>query len=167
MAKISLAANDESEVQLTIPGIALGTAAYMSPEQVRAEELDGRTDLFSFGIVLYQMATGTLPFQGPSSGVIAEAILNRDPVAPAQVNPNIPPSLQAVIRKALEKDKNLRYQHAADMRAELKQLKRETESGTGTAEVPPPTTGSSFSGRDRESCRANLRVAHSARPQGH
>ena len=77
----------------------------MSPEQVRAEELDGRTDLFSFGIVLYQMATGQLPFQGPSSGVIAEAILNRDPVAPVRVNPNIPSSLQEVIRRALEKDK--------------------------------------------------------------
>ncbi len=147
VAKISLAVNDESELQLTTPGIALGTAAYMSPEQVRAEELDGRTDLFSFGIVLYQMATGTLPFQGPSSGVIAEAILNRDPVAPAQVNPDIPPALQEVIRKALEKDKNLRYQHAADMRAELKQLKRDMESGTGIAEVPTPTTGSSSAKR--------------------
>ncbi len=120
--------NDECEVELTIPGVALGTAAYMSPEQVRAEELDGRTDLFSFGIVLYQMATGTLPFQGPSSGVIAEAILNRDPVAPMQVNPNIPSSLQEVIRRALEKDRSLRYQNAADMRADLKQLKRDTES---------------------------------------
>lgn len=154
VAKISLAANDESEDQLTTPGIALGTAAYMSPEQVRAEELDGRTDLFSFGIVLYQMATGTLPFQGPSSGVIAEAILNRDPVAPMQVNPDIPPSLQEVIRRALEKDRNLRYQHAADMRAELKELKRGTESGTRIAEeeagsVPTPTTGSSSSGKRR------------------
>ena len=150
VAKISLAANDESEDQLTTPGIALGTAAYMSPEQVRAEELDGRTDLFSFGIVLYQMATGKLPFQGPSSGVITEAILNRDPVAPAGVNPDIPSSLQEMIWKALKKDKNLRYQHAADMRADLKLLKRDTESGmrvaeAGTGSVLTPTTGSSSS----------------------
>ena len=122
----------------------------MSPEQVRAEELDGRTDLFSFGIVLYQMATGKLPFQGPSSGVIAEAILNRDPVAPAQVNPDIPSGLQEVIRRALEKDKNLRYQHAADMRADLKQLKRDMESGSsvglaGTGSALTPATGSSSS----------------------
>jgi serine/threonine-protein kinase len=112
--------------------------------------LDGRTDLFSFGIVLYQMATGTLPFQGPSSGVIAEAILNRDPMAPIRVNPNIPPSLQEVIRRALEKDRNLRYQHAADMRAELKQLKRDTESGAsvglaGTGSGLTPTTSRAFS----------------------
>ena len=121
--------NIESEEQLTTPGIALGTAAYMSPEQVRAEELDGRTDLFSFGIVLYQMATGKVPFQGASSGLITEAILNRDPVAPMRVNPDIPPALQEVIWRALEKDRNLRYQHAADMRAELQRLKRDTESG--------------------------------------
>jgi serine/threonine-protein kinase len=136
-----VAANDESEEQLTTPGIALGTAAYMSPEQVRAEELDGRTDLFSFGIVLYQMATGKLPFQGPSSGVIAEAILNRDPEAPVLVNPDVPSSLQNVIRRALQKDKNLRYQHASEMLAELKQLKRETESGSRVAEAG---TGSSL-----------------------
>ncbi len=129
-----VAANDGSEEQLTTPGIALGTAAYMSPEQVRAEELDCRTDLFSFGIVLYQMATGKLPFQGPSSGVIAEAILNRDPEAPVLTNPNIPLSLQEIIRKALQKDKKLRYQHAADMLAELKQLKRETDSNSRVAE---------------------------------
>ncbi len=134
VAKISFADDDASELHLTTPGIAVGTAAYMSPEQVRAEELDGRTDLFSFGIVLYQMATGKLPFQGPSSGVIAEAILNRDPVAPTQVNPDLPASLQEVIRRALEKDKNLRYQHAADMRADLKQLKRDMESGARVAE---------------------------------
>jgi serine/threonine protein kinase/tetratricopeptide (TPR) repeat protein len=125
----------DSEAQLTMPGIAVGTAAYMSPEQVRAEELDGRSDLFSFGIVLYQMATGKVPFQGPSSGVITEAILNRDPVAPARVNPNISPLLQEVIWRALEKDRNLRYQHAADMRAELQRLKRNTDSGGRTVET--------------------------------
>ena len=136
-----VATNDGCEEQLTAPGIALGTAAYMSPEQVRAEELDGRTDLFSFGIVLYQMATGKLPFQGPSSGIIAEAILNRDPEAPVLLNPHIPSSLQEVIRRALQKDKGLRYQNAADMLAELKQLRRETESGSRVAET---TTGSSL-----------------------
>ena len=139
VAKISAAAANDVEDQLTTPGIALGTAAYMSPEQVRAEELDGRSDLFSFGIVLYQMATGKLPFQGPSSGVIAEAILNRHPLAPTEVNPDIPPPLQEVIRRALEKDKNLRYQHASEMQAELKVLKRQTESG---AQVAPAETGS-------------------------
>lgn len=152
VAKISLASNEGFEEHLTIPGTALGTAAYMSPEQVRAEELDGRTDLFSFGIVLYQMATGKLPFQGPSSGVITEAILNRDPVAPMQVNPGVPPPLQEVIRKALEKDKSLRYQHAAEMRSDLILLKRASESGlrsaatgTGTASSNPPSAGiSSF-----------------------
>jgi serine/threonine protein kinase/Tfp pilus assembly protein PilF len=149
-----VAANDGSEEQLTTPGIALGTAAYMSPEQVRAEELDGRTDLFSFGIVLYHMATGKLPFQGPSSGVIAEAILNRDPEDPLLVNPNIPSSLQKVIRRALEKDKNLRYQHAADMLAELKQLKRDkgsgsqaTEAGTGSSLTSVTTPSSARNGR--------------------
>ncbi len=122
-----------AEEHLTSPGTALGTVAYMSPEQVRAEELDGRTDLFSFGIVLYEMATGGMPFQGGSSGVITEAILNRNPVAPMRVNPDIPPALQEVIRRALEKDSNLRYQHAADMRAELQRLKRDTESGRRVA----------------------------------
>ncbi len=118
-----------AEEQLTSPGMALGTAAYMSPEQVRGREVDGRTDLFSFGIVLYEMATGRLPFQGDSLGLIMEATLNRNPVAPIQVNPRIHPALQAVIHRALEKDSNLRYQHAADMRAELQRLKRDTESG--------------------------------------
>ena len=122
-------ANIESEEQLTTPGVPLGTAAYMSPEQVGAKELDGRTDLFSFGIVLYNMATGKLPFQAASSGLLADAILNRDPIAPELVNPDIPPRLQQVIRRALEKDRSLRYQHAADMRTELQRLKRDTESG--------------------------------------
>ena len=134
-----------AEEHLTSPGISLGTVAYMSPEQVRARALDGRTDLFSFGIVLYEMATGKLPFQGASSGLITEAILNRHPVAPIQVNPDISPALQEVIRRALEKDRNLRYQSAADLRSELQRLKRDTESGRrvteeGTESVPIPTT---------------------------
>jgi len=126
VAKVAL--NSESEEHLTSPGITVGTAAYMSPEQVRAEELDGRADLFSFGVVLYQMATGKLPFQGASSGLITDGILNRDPVAPALVNPDIPPDLQKIISRALEKDRNLRYQRAADMRVEMQRLKRDTES---------------------------------------
>ena len=150
---IATSASDiESDELLTTPGIALGTAAYMSPEQVRAEELDGRSDLFSFGIVLYQMATGKVPFQGASSGLISEAILNRDPVAPMRVNPNIPLALQEVIWRALEKDKNLRYQNASDMRAELQRLKRQTESGSRVVEIETgspltPTTGRSSSTR--------------------
>ncbi|HXA78439.1 MAG TPA: protein kinase, partial [Candidatus Acidoferrales bacterium] len=124
-----------AEEHLTSPGTALGTVAYMSPEQVRAKELDGRTDLFSLGIVLYEMATGRLPFQGDSLGLITEAILNRSPVAPIRVNPDIPTGLQEVIQRALEKDSNLRYQHAADMRAELQRLKRDTESGRRAVEA--------------------------------
>jgi serine/threonine protein kinase/tetratricopeptide (TPR) repeat protein len=132
----------ESEEHLTSPGIAVGTVTYMSPEQAQARELDGRTDLFSFGIVLYQICTGKLPFQGASSALITEAILNRDPVPPIQLNPNIPPLLQEVIRKALEKDRDLRYQRASDIRVELQRLKRDTESGrtstVGTAVVRLP-----------------------------
>jgi serine/threonine protein kinase/Tfp pilus assembly protein PilF len=123
-----------AEEHLTSPGTAVGTVAYMSPEQVRAKELDGRTDLFSFGIVLYEMGTGRLPFQGGSSGLIAEAILSRNPVTPTRVNPDIQPALQEIIHKALEKDSKLRYQHAADLRADLQRLKRDTESGWRAAE---------------------------------
>ncbi|HXE89354.1 MAG TPA: serine/threonine-protein kinase, partial [Terriglobales bacterium] len=117
------------EAQLTTPGTALGTAAYMSPEQARGQLTDARTDLFSCGAVLYQMATGLLPFQGETSAVIYEAILNRDPVPATQVNPQLPAELGRIIEKALEKDRNLRYQTATELKTDLLRLKRDLESG--------------------------------------
>jgi eukaryotic-like serine/threonine-protein kinase len=179
LAKVTAATTSSSEIgsantqthaigaeQLTSPGTMMGTVAYMSPEQVRAKDLDARTDLFSFGSVLYEMATGDLPFHGESSAMICEAIVNRAPVAVVRLNHDVPAELERIINRSLEKDRDLRYQHAADMRSELQRLKRDTEMGRAmsASSGTVPAAQDAASGTDHAGTTGHVGTAASAVP---
>jgi eukaryotic-like serine/threonine-protein kinase len=151
------------EEQLTSAGSAIGTVSYMSPEQIRAQNLDERTDLFSFGVVLYEMATGKLPFRGDSPGIIFDSILNRAPVAPVRLNPDLPVELERIIDKCLEKDRNLRYQHASEIRTDLQRLKRDTDSAPrvslGLPELAPAGTVGDYASASPASVSSRTQLA--------
>ena len=160
-------ANTVTEIdsqQLTSPGTMLGTVAYMSPEQIRAKELDARSDLFSFGAVLYEMAAGSMPFEGSSSGEICGAILHQNPRPASHFNPQLPPQVEAIIGKALEKDRNLRYQSAAEMRADLQRLKRDTDSGRSAATLSAGSAEFSAAAA-ADSLRRETTIAQTGRPK--